>query len=420
VILKRDGGIISDAILQTIWNQEDHATLLEVVPTTFRIDDAIVQTKRRGPLLLLDLMNLYKSLVPDLRFTVAQRFSSQGSIVTDWSATGHHYGVAMQKIPSGRRLQLHGRLVVTPSRRGFDVAGTWDCAGLMHQIALDRTAFLQNLSPPLSQTRIRAIECRKGTPVVLFPTVSLPGWITWRRFMAPLSKRAPVITFQLHANRRAFERRSVKSYSIAMEGRALQRALESAGVSGPYHLVGHSLGGNLALDFALDNSQQVRSLTLIEPGTSWVLKKAGRFSSDFKRFVRNRIKSYQTPVTKHNYAKILQRVALTKGYDPRKSPFWRQFCAYMHNVQFRPAFYRHSDSIERIRSARFPVLMIQGAEAHPFHREIVEVLRAELCNVRFVEIPGGHVPHHGKGMTPFLSHLDHFHAKVDQAWPALT
>lgn len=98
-----------------------------------------------------------------------------------------------------------------------------------------------------------------------------------------------VLTFQLLANRWGFMRREPPAdYSVRLETRAIQRALREAEIPGPMDLVGHSAGGTLALDFALEHAERVRSLTLIEPAALWVLRDAGVFGR-FEARVRRRI-----------------------------------------------------------------------------------------------------------------------------------
>jgi pimeloyl-ACP methyl ester carboxylesterase len=59
--------------------------------------------------------------------------------------------------------------------------------------------------------------------------------------------------------------------SLAEEAAAI---LETCPDDTPFHLVGHSYGGGVALRFALSHPQRLRSLTLIEPSSFHILKDA--------------------------------------------------------------------------------------------------------------------------------------------------
>ena len=69
--------------------------------------------------------------------------------------------------------------------------------------------------------------------------------------------------------------RGVGPLSLAEEAGAIREACPDGA---PFHLVGHSYGGGVALKFALSHPERLRSLTLIEPSCFHVLKTAG--SSD--------------------------------------------------------------------------------------------------------------------------------------------
>jgi pimeloyl-ACP methyl ester carboxylesterase len=54
-------------------------------------------------------------------------------------------------------------------------------------------------------------------------------------------------------------------YSVKAESRALYESLDRLGILTTVDLVGHSFGALVALDFALDHPDRIRSLTLAEP-----------------------------------------------------------------------------------------------------------------------------------------------------------
>jgi pimeloyl-ACP methyl ester carboxylesterase len=263
----------------------------------------------------------------------------------------------------------------------------------------------------VQMTESRGMDA-EDVPLILFPTLTLPGWVTWKRFLDAIGDSRPVLTFQLFANLWAYRGFDVPSgYCFSWETLAVERALREARMRGPLDLVGHSAGGALALDFALGGGGRVRSLTLIEPATPWVLRSAGAFDR-FEGFLRERIRACSSEMTEDEYAAFLQDTLNTPGYDPRRSSHWPLLWAYRQNVRFRPYLYAHPDSLTRVRDAEFPVLLISGASSDEFHRAIVEILQSNFPSCRAIELPGGHAPHYWDGMPAFLDELERFHSEV--------
>jgi pimeloyl-ACP methyl ester carboxylesterase len=84
----------------------------------------------------------------------------------------------------------------------------------------------------------------------------------------------------------------------------------------------------------------------------------------------------------------------------------------MHNMKYRPALYAHADTLDRVKRAGFPVLLIYGLDSEPFHHRIIRILEATFPDVTVVGLPGGHGPHLGDGFDPFLQQLVRFQRRV--------
>jgi pimeloyl-ACP methyl ester carboxylesterase len=412
--MRRDAKSTTQRIFAEIWNDDDHGCLTELIGAECMFDDLAPDSSRPTPLRLVDLVNVYKAFVPDLRFRVEAQVRERRTIAVYWSAEGSHCGLELGVRPTRRRIRLGGALLATSAGAGriACVRGLWDVRGFVQQIGISHTEFEQLLQLGDEEVRLRALHERDGVPILFFPTMSLPGWTTWKRFIEPLRARRPVVSYQLLANRWALEHRPMPAtYTLKQETASLRRALHRAGSTGPYDVVGHSAGGTAALDFTLDHPEQVRSLVLIEPGLAWLLNATGALDRRMRRTLRQRIACYTDAITPARYARFQRQTYGEKDYDPRKSPRWRMMCAYRRNMQFRKALFTHTDEPSRLASLRCPVLLIQGRDSDPFHRAALESLRARV-EAEFVEMPGGHVPHYGPGAIPFLNLLEQFHRTV--------
>src|SRR4029077_13043275 len=60
-------------------------------------------------------------------------------------------------------------------------------------------------------------------------------------------------------------------YWLKLESAAMTRALDDLQLSGALDIVGHSFGALVALDFALDHPDRVRTLVLAEPPAFWAV-----------------------------------------------------------------------------------------------------------------------------------------------------
>ena len=92
----------------------------------------------------------------------------------------------------------------------------------------------------------------------------------WNPLVARLDGYAPIAPDLFgHGDRAPW--RGCGLFTLAEEARIIAEACPDGA---PFHLIGHSYGGAVALNFALHHPGRVRSLTLIEPSSFHVLKTA--------------------------------------------------------------------------------------------------------------------------------------------------
>lgn len=102
------------------------------------------------------------------------------------------------------------------------------------------------------------------------PIVMLNGGTADMSVFAPHSKQLSteykVIRMEQFNVQYATEDRTLpKNHSVQMESEAVKATLDSLNLHEPVVLMGHSYGGLIALDFALNYPNYIRSLVLIEP-----------------------------------------------------------------------------------------------------------------------------------------------------------
>jgi pimeloyl-ACP methyl ester carboxylesterase len=103
----------------------------------------------------------------------------------------------------------------------------------------------------------------QGSPTVVL-TAGLGDWsFAWRFVQGPLARRTRVCAWDRAGY--GFSGPSAEPQDIVHTTKDLERAMKSAGIPGPYVMVGHSLGGYEALQFTDRHRQSVVGMVLVEP-----------------------------------------------------------------------------------------------------------------------------------------------------------
>jgi pimeloyl-ACP methyl ester carboxylesterase len=230
------------------------------------------------------------------------------------------------------------------------------------------------------------------TPIVLVPPGALRGWITWKPHAEALSKRNRVIRVQL-LNVAYAEKNQLppKDYNLRWESQALKNTIEKLGIPRA-HFVGWSHGGQVALDFALNNPSKTATLTLIEPSVYWLARAKGismKEEQDFRAFYD----SLHVPPTEEDLIGFLTLTDLIpKGTNPKSLPTWPVWNKMKSTLLGLHTDLEHSDKISRLRLlSNTPVLLVKGKESTLAIG--VDLLAKELPNAKVLVLPDGHASH---------------------------
>jgi pimeloyl-ACP methyl ester carboxylesterase len=114
----------------------------------------------------------------------------------------------------------------------------------------------------LNDFKMHVLECGEGPEPVVF----VHGWVSTHRWWLPTLDRLPA---NLHAYaidlRGAGESEAVETgHTFAQYADDLHQAVEALGLE-RFTLVGHSMGGQISLQYALNHQDRLKALVLVDP-----------------------------------------------------------------------------------------------------------------------------------------------------------
>lgn len=246
-----------------------------------------------------------------------------------------------------------------------------------------------------------------GRPIILVPG-GLTGWVSWEPFVKIFSEKRTVIRVQLLGVQFGLENRPLPAdYSVKTESAALAETLDSLGYNTPVDVVGWSFGAFTSLDFALDNSGRIRTLTLIEPPAMWVLRVTGKWD-DEAQLSADFFETQTGDITEDMLAEFLLRAGFVQqGQSPRDLPKWNYWIPFRRSLRINPSVVSFRDDIERLKNCQPLLLLVKGTGSTEWLHHIIDGLYETLPHSRVIEFPGGHAPHI-VSMDKFLPELEKF------------
>jgi len=230
----------------------------------------------------------------------------------------------------------------------------------------------------------------------------------WRELIKRLSGRFPLVA----PDHVGYGRTPVYAGSVPLMEQeiAIVEALLRL-ISQPAHFVGHSYGGTILVRTAVRQPDQVRSLTLVEPGLFYLLAASGKTSEHAEiKSVVDRMIRY---VGENNNAEAARGFidywvgpGAYDAMDDRQREGVTAGTAKLQ-VEWPAAFVPYGATAEALSALQTPVQLIEGSRTTPAARAVIEILRVLWPRASYAKIDGaGH-------MSP-LTHTEVVNEVIDR------
>jgi pimeloyl-ACP methyl ester carboxylesterase len=259
--------------------------------------------------------------------------------------------------------------------------------------------------------KMQTLTVGSGRGVVLVGG-GLTGWQSWIPHAERLARTRTVTRAQPLSVELGLANQPLPAgYSIEMESAALEAALSPE----PIDVVAWSYGAFIALDYALDHPERIRTLTLIEPPAFWVLSATNRLD-DTSRAQSKAMRELYMGMTGDVRPEQLATFCRSAGFvpqtiDPEATMQWPSWLEHRRSLRTGTAAWDHVGSKDRLEAFPRPVLLVKGAASTHFLHAIIAALAATLPRAEVLELPGGHAAHL-ESLDAFLARLAAFHANA--------
>ena len=269
----------------------------------------------------------------------------------------------------------------------------------------------QTKTPKEQQVTMQTEIVGEGSTVILVPG-GLTGWLSWKPHAERLSTRNQVVRVQLLNVQFGLENRPLPpEYSVTMESHALSATIDNLHLERQIDLVAWSYGAEIALDYALDHPDRVRSLTLIEPPAFWVLRAIGLLDDDARNVVSS-LEGLHGDISELQLESFAKMVGLLQpSQSGRDLPQWNVWLEHRLSLRNSPATIQHSDDTTRLKAFQPPVLLVKGTGSAKFLHQIIDTMARFLPHAEVVELPAGHAPQL-VSMDQFLKKLESFQSGI--------
>ena len=182
-----------------------------------------------------------------------------------------------------------------------------------------------------------------------------------------------------------------KDYSVQMESEAIKLTLDSLDLKEPIVLVGHSYGGLVAFDFAINHPDYIRSLVLIEPPVFSISEAKNEYPEGMKK-MQELTKEFtpQAEITEDMVKLFRCDLMNCDTFDIHQHPLWATWVKQKNRLRGLSVVNKYQINLNKLHQFQKPVFIITGTQTVSFHKRIDELLAEEFSFVKTASIQGGH------------------------------
>lgn len=233
-----------------------------------------------------------------------------------------------------------------------------------------------------------------GDPVVLVPG-GLTGWLSWIPHQQALADRWQVIRVQpIHNELGTAGVPGDPSYTRETARESLRLTFDHLGLD-QAHLAGWSAGGQQALDFTFAYPDRVRSLTVVEPASYWILNEIG-FEDPRLAMSNDQVdRMFGAHVTEDDLATFLALAGFAESPEAARAlPQWDAWVPHRQALSWLGFGMLSTDvGLDGLRRIGCPTLAVKGTVTEPWEMKVVDTIGATVPNVRVLELEGDHACH---------------------------
>ena len=191
-----------------------------------------------------------------------------------------------------------------------------------------------------------------------------------------------------------------KHYSVKMESDAIMATLDSLHITQPVILVGHSYGGVIAFDFAINHPERIQVLVLVEAPLFDIAKVKGEYSDQMKQI--DELTRHFTPqaiITEEMIKSFRCKMTNCDTLDIRTHPMWNKWLKQKDRLKGLSVVPAYKIDFKKLHAFQKPVLIVTGTTTIQPNKVIDKLLSLEFSNTITKSLPGEHIAIYQKPET---------------------